>query len=245
MDNFCIKPVIILVTPQIADNIGAVARIMTNFALEDLRIINPRDGWPNRKAEIVASRGKELIKKAKIFNDLKQALEGIDEVFACSARDRKMNKPFYNIKEHIADIKENYDNESKIAIMFGSERCGLLNEEIIYANKIIQITANQNYPVLNLSHAVGITCHEYFNLQKFKKKTLKYKAKQNSPADLSYYLDDLETKLEIAGYFDTEQRQKKLFQNVSNIYTRMNLSGQEIKSLMGISKALFLHDTKK
>ncbi len=232
------KPAIILVNPQLGENIGSVARIMHNFAFSDLRIVNPRDGWPNKQAEILAAGGEQLINNAKIFANLEDALADLEIIYACSARSRKMHKPVANLKEHITEV-EQYADLSKIGLMFGSERCGLLNEEIIYAKAIITIAANEVYPVLNLSHSVGLVCYEYFNMAPVNAKENKYQKKALRQEDLTYYLDDLQAKLDKTGFFIDEPRKLKLFQAIANIYTRNNLSGQEVKTLTGISKALF------
>jgi len=232
---------IILVNPQLGDNIGAIARIMANFDHNDLRIVNPRDGWPNRKAEIVAADGLEVIKKAKIYEKLTDAIADIDNLYAASARVRKMHKEHYNIAEHITEVKDNISmlTEQKIGVMFGSERCGLLNDEIIYAKKIITISTSKKTPVLNLSHAAGLICYEYFNIQNKVKINSKYQKKSLNKIELNYFLDDLKSKLEETDFFKNDARKNKMFQAISNIYTRNNLSGQEVKTLIGITKELY------
>ncbi len=131
------KLAVILVKPQMGENIGSAARIMANFAHSDLRIVEPRDGWPNRKAEILAAGGLDIIKSAKIYSNVAAALEDLDEIYACSARVRKMHKEHYNLKDHIAEmqIRVAQNNNVKIGMLFGSERMGLLNDDIIYAKK--------------------------------------------------------------------------------------------------------------
>jgi tRNA/rRNA methyltransferase len=234
-----IKPVIILARPQMPENIGFVARIMKNFALDDLRIVNPRDGWPNRKAGIVAVGGAKIIENAKIYESMQDALDGIEDVYACSARLRNINKKCYNLKEHIEDVKTSLNENSKVGLMFGSETSGLTNDELVLAKKIITISANDEYPVLNLSHAVGLTVYEYFNLDGINSHEIKYKPKKTSAKELGFFLDDLFLKLKSSDYFLDGSREEKLFQSVSNVFSRAELSGQEVKSLIGISKALY------
>ena len=159
---------IILVNPQLGENIGSVARIMANFAFSDLRIVSPRDGWPNnKKAQILAAGGIDIINDATIYDNLSDAIADLSELYACSARVRKMNKEVYNLKEHMQDIEQNNIMSNKLGIMFGSERCGLLNEQIIYAKKVINIQANSEYGVLNLAQAVALICYEYFSFKIF------------------------------------------------------------------------------
>ena len=123
--------------------------------------------------------------------------------------------------------------------MFGSERCGLLNDEIIFAKKIITIATSKETPVLNLSHAAALICYEYFNIQNKVKINGKYKKKSLNKIELHYFLDDLKNKLAETNFFKNEARKNKMFQAISNIYTRNNLSAQEVKTLIGITKALY------
>lgn len=228
------------------ENIGAAARIMANFAHHDLRIVSPRDGWPNRKAEILSAGGLDIIKNARIYHETAPALEGLDEIYACSARVRKMHKEHYNLKEHIEDIKykQQDKNELRIGMMFGSERMGLLNEDIIHAKKIVNISANSDYAVLNLSHAIGLVCYEYFNISHKTNITVKYQKKEASKTELAYFLEDLKDKLSDTDFFIDESRKIKMFQAISNIFTRNDLSSQELKTMVGIIKALYFFDAR-
>jgi tRNA/rRNA methyltransferase len=236
-----IKLAVILVKPQMGENIGSAARIMANFAHYDLRIVEPRDGWPNRKAEILAAGGLDIIKSAKIYSDIAAALEGLDEIYACSARVRKMHKDHYHLKDHIEEIKARVANNHnvKIGMMFGSERMGLLNDDIIYAKKIVNIAANEQYSVLNLSHAIGLVCYEYFNISAKKEITVKYRKKEASKTEIAYFLEDLKDKLDDTEFFIDKERKIKMFQAISNIFTRNDLSSQELKTMVGIVKALY------
>ena len=231
------KPAIILSRPQIGDNIGAVARIMKNFSLQDLRIVSPRDGWPNKKAEIVSMGGIDIIRNAKIFDKIEDAICDLQNIFACSARRRKVNKEYYNLKDHVKEVREK--KYKKIGIMFGSEKYGLFNEELVLAKKVVAISANEEYPILNLSHAVSLICYEYYNIGDVHDIKTKYKDKQIDAEQMNFYLHDLQEKLGQTDFFIDGARQKKMFQAISNIYTRMDLSGQEVKSLIGINQALF------
>ena len=236
------NPAIILVTPQLGENIGAAARIMANFGFCDLRVVNPRDGWPNKKAEIMAAGGLEVLNGAKIYNDLQTALGDLEQIYACSARSRKIYKDYVSIKDHVANIKSEIqtNNQVKIGLMFGSERCGLLNDEIMYAKEIIYINAAESYPILNLAQAVSIMCYEYYNIyNNVMARSSKYKARQAKVSEIVFFLEELKYKLDKTGFFKDDQRREKMYQNISNIFMRNNLSGQEVKSLVGIFKALY------
>ena len=234
-----IDSAVILVSPQLGENIGSVGRVMANFGFSDLRIVNPRDGWPNKKAEIMSVGGIDVIKSAKIYDKLSDAFEGLSEIYACSTRSRKLYKECVALKDHIADFDSNVCT-SNIGLMFGSEKCGLLNDEIIYAKKIITINANPSYPILNLAQAVSLVCYEYFNLfAKSNIKDSKYKKRDAQMSEIVYFLEELKNSLDKTGFFKDEDRKVKMYQNISNIFTRNNLSGQEIKTLVGAFKALY------
>ena len=231
---------IILVSPQLGENIGAAARIMANFGFSDFRIVNPRDGWPNKKAEIMSACGIEVLQNAKIYENLHDAVGDLEEIYACTARDRKMYKSHVSLKDHIEEITLCDLDTKKIGIMFGSERCGLLNEEIIYAKKIINIRTNNKSPVLNLAQAVAIICYEHYNLlQESMKKSSKYKKRNAKMSEMIFFLEELKNNLDKTGFFKDEDRKIKMYQNISNIFIRNNLSGQEIKTLVGAFKALY------
>ena len=232
---------IILVNPQLGENIGSVARIMANFAFSDLRIVSPRDGWPNERAKVLAAGGIDIIDNAKIYKDLDNAIADLSELYACSARVRKMNKEIYNLKEHMQDVEQNNIISNKLGIMFGSERSGLLNEQIIYAKKVINIKTNSEYGVLNLAQAVALICYEYFSFKIFQQVNKKDNLFQDNKASLeevNFLLTDLKDKLAKKEVFKDEERQAKMYQNIHNIFIRNNLSKQEVRTLLGVIKIL-------
>lgn len=231
---------IIMVSPQLGENIGAAARVMANFGFDDLRIVNPRDGWPNKKAEIMSACGIEVLRKAKIYDKLHDALGDLEQIYACSARARKMYKDYVGLKDHICDLQKQTLPLGKVGIMFGSERCGLLNEEIIYATKIININTDEKSPVLNLAQAIAIMCYEYYNLlrQPIKKKS-KYKKRNANMSEMIFLLEELKSDLDNTGFFKDSDRKVKMYENIANIFVRSNLSGQEIRTLVGAFKALY------
>jgi len=236
---------IILVSPQLGENIGAASRIMANFNFADLRIVNPRDGWPNSKAEIMSACGIKVLENAKIYDRLHDAVADLEEVYACTARARKMYKEYVGLKDHISDIKDNGISANKIGVMFGSERCGLLNEEIIYAKKIININTDDKFPVLNLAQAVAIICYEYYHcLRSPIDKVSKYKKRDAKMSEMIFFLETLKDNLDETGFFKDEDRKVKMYENISNIFVRNDLSGQEIRTLVGAFDALYNFNKK-
>ena len=140
------------------ENIGAAARATKNFGLDDLRIVNPRDGWPNEKADNMAVGALNIIKNARLYTDLNSAIADLEYVYATTAVPRDMNKEYASSKKLAQDLKS---LNCKFGIIFGRENSGLNNDEIMLANKIISIDTTE-FSSLNIVHAVAVICYEIF-----------------------------------------------------------------------------------
>lgn len=231
---------IILSNSQMGENIGAVARVMKNFNLENLRLISPRDGWPNQKAIDTSSHAKDIINNAQIFNSTADALAGLNLVYATTARSRDMNKKAVTANQLALEIKD-YQNSQNIGIMFGAERTGLENSEISYANKIVYIPTGKQYSSLNLSHSVGVIAYEIFQSLS-KNKGDKFASKEISKLadkkDYNALYNFLETELDKANFFQVTEKKPKMMDNIRNIFSRAELSEQELRTLRGIFRAI-------
>jgi len=223
--------IIILVRPQMGENIGACARVMKNFGLNELRIVSPRDGWPNDKAISTSVGASDLIHNAKIYNNIEEAISDINILYATSAQTRDLNKEVIFSTE----ISKNFDYNQKIGFLFGRESSGLSNAELIYANKLIHIPVDKNFSSLNIAQAVGIIAYEIF----------KNKAINNNFMDpiaplgeLNSMFEDLFIRLDNKDYFKVEEKRPQMMLNIKNIFSKASLSSQEIKTLRGIIKAL-------
>jgi tRNA/rRNA methyltransferase len=252
-------PTIILVSPQLGENIGAAARCMLNFGLTDLRIITPRDGWPNPKAVDMAKGAGEVIKNAKIFQSLADANSDITKLYATTARTRDMEKPVYTANEVAEAIIK---NSGKSAIMFGAERSGLSNEDITLADGICVIPVAPIYTSLNLAQAVNIICYEWFINTNYKQNeqsrhtefisasssTSKEIPKQvqddeinpqlATKEDIAKMFEHLESELDKTDFFKVADKRPKMVVNIRNIFSRNNLTQQEVRTLRGIIKSL-------
>ena len=159
--NKKISPVVILLEPQLEENIGAVARAMLNFNLHNLRIIKKK--WrPNRISFKTSAKADEILKNAQVFKNLEDAINDLQFVFATSNRKRDLNTDLVNLKQG-TKIINSYKN-SKVGILFGPERSGLTNEHIALCDKIIEIPLNKNFKSLNLAQSVLLIAYELFNL---------------------------------------------------------------------------------
>lgn len=220
---------IILVEPQMGENIGAAARIMYNFGFNDLRIVNPRDGWQGTnvydKAHEMSAHADWIIEKAKLFDSTEAAIADLEYVYAASARPRDMTKEVITPRE--------IELKGKTGFMFGRESNGLTNEQIMLANKIITIPVNPEYSSINISMSVGIICYEA-SQQSLQKPEFEMATK----ADIDSLIKHFETELDKTDFFSVPRKKPGMMLNFSNIFTRSNLTAQEVRTLRGVIRAL-------
>ena len=231
-----INPTIILVRPQLSENIGMAARAMDNFGLSKLFIVNPRDGWPSKKAETSAKHADKIINKAKVYNHLDDAVSNFDLVIATSNRKRFLTKKTYDnfniLQKKIIDFKS-------IAILFGPENSGLSNQDIRLANFLFNIPTNNSNKSLNLSHAVSLMSYELSKLNKIstKEKLFSFDSKV-SKLELSNFLNFLINDLDSSGFFRPEEKKASMIDNIYSIYNKIDLSKKELRMLWGMHKKL-------
>lgn len=227
------KPIIILVAPQMGENIGAAARAMKNFDISELRIVSPRDDWPNQQARSMAVGAVNIVDNAKIYDNLEASIEDIEFLYATSATARDINKNHILSKELPAD----YPFEQKVAIMFGRENCGLTNTELTYANKIITINTGE-FSSLNIAQSIIIICYELFSNQ-LMRADLANEQDIATKAELGYFFKHLLTELEQKSFFKVPEKKPRMQQNIMNIFTRIDkLSTSELQTLRGIVSSL-------
>ncbi len=229
-------PVVILVRPQLAENMGMVARAMMNCALSELRIISPRDNPLDDKAIASSSGAQSILEDATIYTSLDEAIADIHTIYATTARQRDMVKPIYAPHKAIETIHRQTQEGLKTAILFGAERTGLENSELICANGIIEIPLNPDHCSLNLSQAVLLVGYEWFK-KAHATENSQYKTGDSGIAtkqEINAFLTHLETELERRGYFRFTDKKERMSHNLRNIFTRLPLSSSEIKTLHGV-----------
>lgn len=227
-------PAIILVRPQMAENVGMVARAMMNCGLYELRIVSPRENHLSDKAISASSGAGEILEKATVFHSLDEAIADLNFILATTARERGMNKVVYTPEPAIKLIQDKTAQGQKCGILFGAERTGLENHELVMADGIIEIPLNPLHCSLNLSQAVLLIGYEWFKLTG--------KAKISEPstnipatkAELDFFLKHLETELEKRGYFRFFDKKERMQRNLRNIFTRNNLTTSEIRTLHSV-----------
>jgi tRNA/rRNA methyltransferase len=230
-------PAVILVCPQMGENIGMVARAMWNFGLHDLRLVRPRDGWPNPAAGPPAAGADIVLEKAQLFDTVAEAIADLHQVYATTVRLRDMTKEV--ITAHEAAIRI-HKLDGQAGLMFGPERSGLETEDVAMANAILTVPVNPAFASLNLSQAVILAAYEWFQLSTTAP-AAQLLGDHYGPANQAE-VDGLVTALDQAlnhrGYFFPEDRAPTLRRTLRNIIKRPEFTSQEVRTLRGVVKAL-------
>ena len=230
----------ILVRPQLGENIGAAARSLKNFNFENLRLVSPRDSWPNKSATYTAVEAKDVVHKAKVFQNIDQAVADLDYVFATTSRSRSVNKKIIDLSRAIKIIKKQSIYNKKTGIFFGPEASGLSNDDLINANYLVNIPTSNKFKSLNLSHAVTIFAFELFTASiKFEPivKNL-YRSDDAKKKEVNAFLNFLISNLDKVGFLKPAEKKQQMIRSVKNIFHRSSLSTQEIRTLSGVISSL-------
>ncbi|GMB82300.1 RNA methyltransferase [Shinella zoogloeoides] len=234
-------PAIILVHPQLGENIGMVARAMANFGLAELRLVNPRDGWPSEKAISAASKADHVIEAAKVYPSLEEAISDLEFVYATTARDRYGYKEVRSPVVAADDLRTRFRAGQKTGILFGRERTGLTNEEIALADELVTFPVNPAFASLNLAQAVLLMSYEWMKSGLASVEDTPFDALPQRPAkkeELQGLFDHVEETLDARGYFRPAEKKPKLVENLRAILTRPSFTGTEIQVLRGIISCL-------
>jgi tRNA/rRNA methyltransferase len=218
-----------------------VARAMANFGLGELRLVNPRDGWPSEYADKAASGAMHVIEATKVYETIEAALADLTFVAATTARPRDMIKPVRGPDEAAIDFRRRFNNGEKTGILFGRERWGLNNDEIILADEIITFPVNPAFASLNIAQAVLLTSYEWMKSAGEDPARAAFGEDARPVAERKHLvglMDHLENSLDDAGYFFPKERRLGMAQTVRNIFVHMKLKEQEIQTLRGVIAAL-------
>lgn len=236
-------PVIILVEPQLAENVGMAARAMMNCGLSQMRLVNPREDHLCLKGRRASSGAEEILERARVYLSLREAIADLQQVYATTARHRDQVKEVYTADHAAVLLSRMADENMACGIMFGPERTGLTNEDVSLADAIINIPLNPRHCSLNLSQAVLLAGYEY------------YKTRMTAPAaqlitnggdiadkeKMCRFFDFLEEKMQGCGNFKNEERHNKLVINLRNAFLRSKMTEQELNSIYGIINYLSNH----
>lgn len=233
-------PVVVLVEPQLGENIGAVARAMGNFGLSRLRLVKPVQGWPNERARVMAAGADRILEQAELFDSVDAAIADCHYVLAATARMHDQAKPVLGADAAARLMAPRIAGGETVALMFGRERNGLENDEVGMADAIITLPVNPAFASLNLGQAVVVVGYEWFKLTS--EGGLPFGMPQKSPPapkeQLFAFFRDLERELEQIEYFRPAEKRDTMTINMRNIFTRMQPTQQDIRTLHGIITSL-------
>ena len=235
-------PVIVLVRPQLGQNIGKAARAMLNFGLTEMRLVAPRDGWPNPEAGPAASGADAVLEGARVFQTTTEAIADCGLVYASTVRRRDLVIPVSAPEQMAQQI---YATSGKTAILFGPERSGLETEDVALANRIVTVPINPDFGSLNLAQAVILLAYEWSRGTDLSQPTAKEMEAPAAMADLEGLIGQLEGSLEEAGYFYPPDRVQATKTTLRTILTKPQWSNREIQALRGVIRALSEHRSSK
>ncbi len=243
VNSLALAPVIILVGPQLGENIGMCARAMLNCAVTELRIVSPRDGWPNPGAVAAASGATSVLDQAKLYTSTKDAVADLEFVLATTARERGMVKDIYSTDAAAKTIRQiNAGPVQKCGILFGPERSGLDNDDVALANAILNIPLNPGFSSLNLAQAVLLVCFSWLSAENpFVAADIAMEMGDTAPAqkkEIELLLAHLEDELTRGDFFRSPDQKPTLLRNIRNFFFRAAPTQQDVRTLHGIISCL-------
>ena len=228
-------PVIVLVRPQLGQNIGKAARAMLNFGLTEMRLVAPRDGWPNPDAGPSASGADIVLQKAHVFDTVQQAVADCSTVFASTVRRRDLIMPVVGPEEMARSI---VSGSGRSAILFGPERSGLETEDVALATAIVTVPINPEFGSLNLAQAVILLAYEWSKHAALAQPTAKELEPEAPHFELEGLIGQLEASLEAKGYYHPPTRTQATKNTIRTIFTKAGWSSREVKAVRGIIRSL-------
>ncbi|WP_422367732.1 RNA methyltransferase [Pelagibius sp.] len=233
-------PAIILVAPQLGENIGMVARAMLNCGLTELRLVRPRDGWPSEKAAAAASGALEVIEGARLFDTTEAALADLQRVYATTARPRGMVKPVVTPGQAATELRAAAAKGGRTGLLFGPERSGLVNDDIALADAVLSVPLNPAFSSLNLAQAVLLVGHAWFMAaDDTEARRLELGVGETaSKAELMNFFTRLEAALDETGFLYPPEKRPTMVRNLRNLFHRIAPTEGEVNTLHGIISAL-------
>lgn len=232
-------PVVILNAPQLAENIGATARVMANFGLTELRLVNPRDGWPQERAWALASGAEWPLNAARVYDTVAEAIADLQTVFATTARPRELTLPVITPREAAGELSQAVARGERVGLLFGGERAGLETADIALCQAVVTIPIDPRFRSLNLGQAVAINAYEW-------RMTVTGTAPPNfrpgpgpatGEAMLGLY-EHLERELDTAGFFHPPEKTPNMVQNLRAALAKARFTDQEVRTFRGVITAL-------
>ncbi|MBK6703672.1 MAG: RNA methyltransferase [Caulobacteraceae bacterium] len=233
-------PAVCLVRPQMGENIGAVARVLLNFGLVSLRLVAPRDRWPNPKAEVVAVGADHVLKNAKVEWKLEDALADATLVVAATARPRGLEKPVWGARETAANLRAAIAAGERPVMMFGPEASGMETDEIARADAIMTLPVNPGFASLNLANAVAVFAYAFAEARQGTDvpEWFKLDSEPATQAELEGLFAHLEQELEHGRFYHPMDKAPLMKRNLRALFLRTRMTQQEVQTMRGVIKAL-------
>src|SRR5919106_781995 len=233
-------PVIILVRPQLGENLGTAARAMLNFGLTDLRLVRPQCGWPNVKALQAASGATEVLNRLQVFDRVEDAASDLHRLYATTARSRDLPKPSVTAAQAAREARAAVAGGERVGVLFGPERTGLSNDDLIYADAVVSVPVNPDFFSLNLAQAVLLVVYEWFQTA-----AAVPEREEGAPAgrpatksELDQLLEHLIAELDAVNFFRTTDRRASMSRALKLIFARADLHEPDVHLLRGVIKEL-------
>lgn len=227
------RPAFILVRPQMGENIGAAARAMLNFGLDHMRLVAPRDGWPNPKAVAMASGAGRVLDSAAVYETVEAAIADCTHVYATTARSRELTKPVLTPEQAMAEARAITAAGGRVGVLFGPERAGLENADVVHANAIITVPVNPEFPSLNLAQCALLTGYEWARhgeAPPLREAT----SERATSGDVARLGEHFEERLDAAGFFFPADKAAHMRMNLRNMLSRLPLTRADVQTFHGM-----------
>ena len=233
-------PAFVLVRPQMGENIGAAAGAMWNFGLDRMRIVAPRDGWPNQSAVALASGAGRVLDNAQLGETLAESIGDCTYVYATTARQRDLTKPVFSPEQAMRDAAARISEGQKVAVLFGPERAGLENDDISRANAIVSVPVNPAFPSLNLAQCVLLTGYEWMRAtSEVTAQTVEMAGTEwAEQVEVEHLARHYEERLDEMGFFFPEHKSESMRLNLRNFWSRMPMTRADVQMLHGMMRQM-------
>lgn len=234
-------PIFILVRPQLPANIGAAARGMLNFGLDQMRLVAPRDGWPNPRAVAMASGAGRLLDAARCYVSVAEAVADCDYVLATTARPRGITKSVLPPQKAMENARALAAAGKRVGVLFGAERAGLENRDLVPAGAIVSVPVNPDFPSLNLAQCVLLLAYEWRRAAGAPEAFAEIDLAARH--DVERLADHWEERLDEAGFFFPPTKAARMKLNLRNLWSRMSLTRADVQTLHGALRQLARRDS--
>ena len=233
-------PIVILVRPQLGENIGMAARAMLNCGLSRLRLVKPRDGWPNPKAQRAASGADVVLEEAEVFESVADAVADLERVVATTARNRELAQRIVTARRAAKEMRAWIGKGQGVGVLFGAERTGLTNDELVHADTLLSIPLNPQFSSLNVAQAVLLVAYEWLTSgdDTAAERMSDHSARPATKDELVNLFDHLVRALDQSGFLRNKAMRPSMVLNLRAFLQRAGMTEQEVRSFHGVIKFL-------